>query len=412
MTAAQTGTHPHRLFTAPVTTLLITSFFSSLSGFLVTPFIAVYLVEQGHLSFQAAGFYIGFIYWCLTAGSIIGGPLADRFGTKAVMIAGLILRVPGYLLFLWSDNPVLLPIACFVTGLGGALYFPTSKAALILLTPKDLRLRALAVRNMCANVGVALGPLLGAVLLHFSPALLFITASAIFGILALVNLGLSVPHAPPHPSEVGLRGLVGVLRIKGVIAICLISVLFGFVYIHFESTVPLFLGNIDQTTFLSFVFVINAIVVVTTQFVATRLVEKLSIRLGSVVGFAFYGAGFACFALPADAIWVWVIGVVLFSFGEVMVGLLIDYEIALIVPERSANVFGISNFTNALGGLIGGWAGAAILSGTSSAPGLDWLLIGGVSLACGLVGAFLFRAYNRPAHTLPKRDLTPEELPT
>ncbi|MDR1448827.1 MAG: MFS transporter [Propionibacteriaceae bacterium] len=177
MSDVQRADHPGRLFTAPVTTLLVTSFFSSLSGFIVTPFIAVYLVSHAHVSVQAAGLYIGFIYWCLTAGSIIDGPLSERFGVKAVMIAGLIIRVPGYLLFLWADNSALLLLACLVTGLGGSLYFPTSKATLILLTPERLRLRAFAVRNMCANVGVALGPLLGAVLLHFSPALLFITAS-------------------------------------------------------------------------------------------------------------------------------------------------------------------------------------------------------------------------------------------
>jgi DHA1 family multidrug resistance protein-like MFS transporter len=387
-----------------VTTLLFTSLFSSLSGFLVTPFIAVYLVDEGNVSLQTAGLYIGFIYWCLTAGSILGGPLADRFGTKAVMIAGLLLRMPGYLLFLWADDRLLLLIACLVTGLGGALYFPTSKAALILLTPEGLRLRAFAVRNMCANVGVALGPLIGALLVQLSPTLLFITASAIFGVLTLVNLTLDVPHVPPHASEVGLKGLVGALRVRGVVAICLVSALFGFVYIHFESTVPLFLGKVDQTTFLSWMFVINAVVVVSTQFIATRLVEKLSIKLRSIIGFAFYGAGFACFALPVDAIAVWALGAVLFSFGEVVVGLLIDYEIALTVPERSASVFGISNLTNALGGLVGGGIGAAILSDSTSDLSLDWLLIGGVSALCGGAAAALFRGYTRPPVDEPVHD--------
>lgn len=411
MTTQLSDRPQERLLTTPVTTLLVTSFFSSLSGFLVTPFIAVYLVEQGHISLQAAGVYIGFIYWCLTAGSVIGGPLADRFGTKSIMILGLSLRVPGYLLFLWSDNPILLPLACVVTGLGGALYFPTSKATLILLTPEPLRLRAFAVRNMCANVGVALGPLLGAVLIQFSPALLFVSAASIFGILALTNVALPVPHTRPHPSASGFRGLVGVLRIRGVVAVCLVSALFGFVYIHFESTVPLFLGKVDQAAFLSLMFVTNAVVVVATQFVATRMVEKLSVRIGFIVGFALYGAGFACFALPAGAIYLWLLGVVLFSFGEVLVGLLIDYEISVIVPERSTNVFGMSNLTNAFGGLIGGWAGAAILSGEASPFNLDWLVIGGASLLCGFLGSMLFRSYARPSESLPSHAPNTEETP-
>ncbi|MDR1448828.1 MAG: hypothetical protein LBI84_01250, partial [Propionibacteriaceae bacterium] len=173
-----------------------------------------------------------------------------------------------------------------------------------------------------------------------------------------MNFTLSVPNAPSLRSEVVWRGLISAIRVKGVIAICLVST---FVYIHFESTAPLFFGKIGQTTFLSLMFVINATTVVATQFIATQLIERLSTRLGLIVGFAFYGAGFICFSLPADVIAFWVLGVALFSFGEVIVSLLIDYEIAIAVPERSANVFGISNLANALGGLAGGWAGAIIL---------------------------------------------------
>ena len=388
--------------TRPVLALLAASFCSSLSGFLVTPFLAVYLVNQGHLSPGMAGTYIGLMYWCLTGGGVFGGALADRWGVKPVMLLGILLRVPGYLLFLWADRDAALLAACIIVSLGGALFFPTSKAALVLLTTPVTRLRIFATRNMCANVGVAVGPLLGAGLLAVSPRLLFIVSGAIFAALAVLLAVVSLPKAAPHEQDIVPGRAASRLFTVPVISVCLVSLLFGLAYIHFESTVPLFLGAIGQAWFLPVMFTVNAVVVVAAQPVVAVLIRRLSARTCCVFGFICYGLGYSSFAAPGHVIWVWIAGVIVFSVGEVILSLLIDIRISVVSPTRSARVFGLSSLANAFGGLGGGYAGATALGSVPGGAGAGWLVLGPVNLVLGVVGALTLRPLDAPELTVDK----------
>jgi DHA1 family multidrug resistance protein-like MFS transporter len=386
--------------------LLASSFVSSLGVFLVAPYLASHLVEDGSVSVQAAGIYLGLLYWCLTAGSVFGGVLTQRFGVKNVMTVGLLLRLPGYLFFLFPDSSIMLVIACITTGFGGALYFPSSKAALMALTPEADRLHALSVRNMCANSGVALGPVLGAGLIAVgSPTLLLVVAAIAFTALAAVNTTIPIDR-PAITERIQLwSDLSSALKIPGVRTICFVSVAFGAVYIHFESTIPLQLTELGRTRLIVIVFLINAVVVVVTQFLAVRLLEASRIRTGTIIGFACYGLGFALFMLPVGAEMGWLAGVVLFSFGEVVVGLLLDYEIVKLAPDRSATVFGLSNLTNAVGGAGGAWAGGLLISGAgSSGAPLTWGVLALFSIVAGLLSAGLLSRADRAPRSVPLPD--------
>ncbi len=61
---------------------------------------------------------------------IIGGTLADRYGAKAIILAGCVVRVAGYLLLACATSlwPIILG-AC-LTGVGGALFSPSIEALL------------------------------------------------------------------------------------------------------------------------------------------------------------------------------------------------------------------------------------------------------------------------------------------
>jgi MFS family permease len=384
------------VFTRPVLTLLVNSLLSSLSGFLVTPFLAVYLVDTGSIGLGSAGVYIGVIYWCLTGGAVFGGMLADRFGVKMVMILGLLLRVPGYLLFLWVGNPVVLLAACVVTGLGGALFFPTSKAALVILTNERSRLRVLAARNMLANAGVALGPLLGALLLTISPSLLFVSAAGVFAGLAVSCAFLTIPKSPTMAASVSR--LFGVLASRTGAAVCVISVVFGLAYIHFESTIPLYLGQMQRTGFLSGMFVINAVVVVVTQPIATQLVKRYSATTCFVLGLMMYAVGYACFL--SAAVPIWIAGTLVFSFGEVVVTLTLDIHIAAVSQGRSVQLFGVSGLASAFGGIAGGWAGSALLNvWAGSSAWHSWIVIAPATIVSAVAAGALFRRLQATAQS-------------
>lgn len=85
---------------------------------------------------------------------IIGGTLADRYGAKAIILAGCVVRVAGYLLLACATSlwPIILG-AC-LTGVGGALFSPSIEALLADRYPQPGQRETQPRRVVCAVCGV------------------------------------------------------------------------------------------------------------------------------------------------------------------------------------------------------------------------------------------------------------------
>jgi MFS family permease len=61
---------------------------------------------------------------------ILGGALSDRYGAKAVILCGCIVRVAGYLLLAFGHSLWSIILGACLTGIGGALFSPSIEALL------------------------------------------------------------------------------------------------------------------------------------------------------------------------------------------------------------------------------------------------------------------------------------------
>ncbi|RQV40430.1 MFS transporter [Burkholderia cenocepacia] len=96
---------------------------------------------------------------------LAGGALSDRFGAKRVYLAGLALFVGASAACGVASSVALLVAARFAQGMGAALFLPASLA--IVRSTFDVpaeRARAIAVWAGIASVAVAVGPVLGGIL--------------------------------------------------------------------------------------------------------------------------------------------------------------------------------------------------------------------------------------------------------
>ncbi len=144
------------------------------------------------------------------------GALGDRVGRKWVFMAGLVVFGAGSAFAAWSGTPDRLTAARAVMGVGAAALMPSTLSILtnVFTTDRD-RARAIGIWSGTAGLGVAIGPMLGGLLLvHFWWGSVFLINVPIAAI-GLIATALLVPNSkslhPRRPDPLGAAlSIVGI----------------------------------------------------------------------------------------------------------------------------------------------------------------------------------------------------------
>ncbi|MFD9050954.1 MFS transporter [Streptomyces zaomyceticus] len=376
--------------------LLFGNFAITFGSNLVLPYLAVYLTVDQGISPWAVGAAFTAKLWAQQGLMVFGGSLADRIGTVPTMCLGLLMRALSYLLVVTAVSDAGAVLACGLLGLGSALYIPAGKAALSRLIEGQAATTAIfALRSTANNAGTALGPLAGGLLLLLStPSIGFLAASALF--LALLvpfwQLRHRIPHTPARPAEdtadtpaPAKPGMLQILRTcPRMIWIIATAVVFGFCYVQVEYAMPITAAAEQGQAFVGVLYTVNAVAVVVLQLVLSARLGRLTnaaaviaAGLGTMaLGFGLFGQGSITFLL---------LGVVLFTIGEVVIDPRLDSEVAHAVPaEQRATAFGMVGLGMALGGTLANTAASSAI-GPAQLGGRYWLLLLAAAAVLALV---------------------------
>jgi EmrB/QacA subfamily drug resistance transporter len=151
------------------------------------------------------------------------GVIGDRIGRKRVLIAGLILFGLGSLLSSYSHSPDQLVAARAVMGLGGAAVMPQTLSIIANVFEPGERARAIGIWTSAVGVGVAIGPVLGGVLLsHFWWGSVFLINVPVTVIGVVASLILIPESRNPAPGKIDYVGVLSsvlglVLLVYGIV---------------------------------------------------------------------------------------------------------------------------------------------------------------------------------------------------
>lgn len=169
--------------------LLITDSLVLVSGAMIIPFYATYVSKIGGDVLEA-GFAAGM--FAISAGimTLFAGRLSDRIQRKERLVASSYLAIAvGFLLYMFVDNIASLVAVQILIGLSQACYTPAFDA----LYTKHIgeRKKASSAWSLWESINyfsLAIGALLGALLLHFSNFKMLFIAMAILCAMSSIYL--------------------------------------------------------------------------------------------------------------------------------------------------------------------------------------------------------------------------------
>jgi MFS family permease len=387
--AAESGRRP--LLTRPFLLVWLSAFGGFVSIGTLLPTLPRY--AEGPL--EAGGVGIGVTVGATSVTALLFQPLAgrtgDRRGRRLLLVGGTGLMAASAAAYALVDALAPLIGLRLLTGIGEALFFVGAATTVNDLSPEERRGEALSYFTLAAYGGLALGPLLGDVVLadsRFDAVWLVAAASAVTALL----VGALVPETRPAGEASSRPGRI-VYWPALPPGLVLVAALFGFGGFNaFVALYALELG-LERT---SLVFATFAVVVIVVRSAGARVPDLLGARRTAQLALACLAAGMTTIAAWHSIVGLFA-GTVIFSLGQALAfPALMAFVVHNAPPtERSAAVGTISAFVDLAFGL-----GAFSLGGVVAAAGYrEAFLTAAVVAASGLLLLSRLRATEpRMAH--------------
>lgn len=137
------------------------------------------------------------------------GWVADRFGARTVFRAAIIVFITGSLLCAASTSLVMLVLARFVQGVGGAMMVPVGRIIIFRTIPKSDFIRAVTYLTIPAQLGPVLGPLLGGLITTYLNWRLMFFINVPIGLLGIYLTNRHIENTrEAHPGRLDWVGFV------------------------------------------------------------------------------------------------------------------------------------------------------------------------------------------------------------
>jgi MFS transporter, DHA2 family, multidrug resistance protein len=155
--------------------------------------------------------WIGDIYPFMIAGFLVtAGILGDRIGRKRLLLIGAALFGAASIATAYSVSPEMLIAARAVLGISGAIMLPNTLTLVVVMFPEARqRSFAIGVWISCFMAGIAIGPLVGGVVLNaFWWGAVFLIGVPVMAVLLILGPFILPEFRNENPGRVDVRSIV------------------------------------------------------------------------------------------------------------------------------------------------------------------------------------------------------------
>jgi MFS family permease len=352
-----------RTYDSGVWIRVIGSALTTITGFMIRPFLVLYLYDQMEGSIILPMIIVGLQPLCGMFVSWYGGGLSDRYGRKPLMLAALVLQMFCMIGYVFAADVWQYAIISIINGIGFALFMPAANAQITDMVEEDRRAEVFALMHTAFNIGAALGPILGLIMFQWNPSAVFLLSALSFllnALLILFKLPESAPLSKPNSVRPSTKVRISWKLHKPLLLMTLLSLPVGILYAQVETTLPLHLQTNfdDYKTVLASLLTFNGIMVIALQIWIARRTESMLSHL--VIGMSYALFSFVSLSYGFADIILWLFAAeFIFTIGEMIYGPHMQKVISVMAPADQRgfyfSVYGASHLlSRGLGPILGG----------------------------------------------------------
>lgn len=402
---------------------ILMTFLESGAYYGVLSVLSVYLVledYEGGLGYTKtqAGIIMGTIQPLLYFLPIIAGGMADRYGYRKILFFAFTCIATGYLLTAVFNTYILVFASLLIMAVGVGFFNPVVSGTIAKSTTPENSTLGFGIFYWSINLGAFLVPLiLIPILKSMGYYTIFYMAAGVGALLFLVNTSLyKEPKSNVTQTKSISEVFVGVVKVlKDTKFIMLIIVYSGFWILYFQmfgSVLWYLKDHVDMSpfnhvvnSFLSFfvsdpnwkfdaehVTAISAGVIIFFQLIVSQIVKNTAALPTMIFGISCGTLSMFILSL-SDSSWIFIVGIIVFTFGEMITHpKFISYISIIAPPDKIALYMGYSFLYGVIGSSLGSLLGAnlyARIVEDMNRPSLLWLIFSCVGLCC-IVGLLIF----------------------
>ncbi|MGE6553326.1 MFS transporter [Bacillus mycoides] len=298
--------------------VIIGTFIVRTITFICIPFIVIKMTLENLPSYQ-----IGIILGCGWLFGMIGGYqvsyLSDFIGRKKVMSLTLLLWSLVFLFFVMNQSIIMMFILNIVNGLCRAIHDPISQSIISISAGTEKQKKNyFNYRYLAANVGGAIGPLIGSIVTEEYVSILFMVCFLILLSYSISNLFFEYPQNK-NKNITTFHDSIKMIRNDMKLKYLIIAGVIIAVGVAIVDLIPLILKDKGFAVHIfPKLLTLNAITVLLFQFIISRLARKISERTYVYLGSSLFTLGLILIGI-GNSIWHMYLGMIIFTIGEIII---------------------------------------------------------------------------------------------
>jgi dipeptide/tripeptide permease len=404
--------------------VILMEFFERGSYYGMMSILSVYMTDQLNFTKESVGVIKSTIQPLLYILPILSGAIGERFGYRKTLIFAFIFLGLGYFLTSQTTEYAMVFASLIIMAVGAGAFKPMISGTIARETSESNSTLGFGIFYWSINLGAFLFPLILVPYIKSNFGWQYVMMASAIGTAAMLIPTLLIykePKKPENTKTIGevLKGAVMVLT--DVRFIGLIVIYSGFWILYFQmfdsvlwyvqkyvdaTAVNNFVNNILGTVGIDLnwkfdiehVTVINAGTIILLQIVVSNIVKHTKALPTMIAGIAMGTIGMAILAINTN-IWVFILGIFIFSIGEMTAHPKFISYVGLIAPEdKKALYLGYAFLYGVLGSFIGGILGANLyvhFVDNLNQPSTLWIIFSMIGVVT-IIGLVLYNKFLAP----------------